>query len=251
MRWLNFLFLIVLAGCMQPQKPVWDEVPTAEQLIGQISVASGSFSSLDGAASVALTTGDKFFSSEQFLLLQRPDRLRADVLTGFGQLVLQMASDGDLLSVFLNTTVPGKFFYGPASYENIFRFVRVPLMTTDLLSLLLYDPPLIDYQDSSVELVAGGIRLVLANDDDRQELLFNGRLQLIGCDYYRLGDEYLSVEYEKFSKESSFPQLIKIAMPLEKTRIKVTFSELQVNERIDLAQFQLHRPDNAIIERLP
>jgi len=34
-------------------------------------------------------------------LLQKPNRLRADVLTGFGQLILQMTSDGEILSVFL------------------------------------------------------------------------------------------------------------------------------------------------------
>lgn len=251
MRWLSFLLLLVLAGCIQPQKPVWDTMPTAEQLIAQVSVSSGSFLSLDGAASVALTAGDKFFSSEQFLLLQRPDRLRADVLTGFGQLVLQMASDGDRLSVFLNTTVPGKFFYGPASYENMFRFVRVPLATTDLLSLLLYDPPLQEYQASSVTLVADGVQLELVNAAGQQKLLFNNKLQLIGCYYYRAGDEYLSVEYKKISPENLFPQTIKIAMPLEETRIKVTFSELQVNAPIDLAKFYLHRPDNAVFERLP
>jgi len=251
MRWLSFLLLIGLAGCIHPQQPVWTEVPTAEQLIDKVSAASGRFSSLDAAASVALTAGDKYFSSQQFLLLQKPDRLRADVLTGFGQLVLQMTSDGDLLSVFLNTTVPGRFFRGPASYENIFRFVRVPLATTDLLALLLYDPPLIDYQDSAIELASGVLKLILLNNDNRQELLFDQGLQLVGCHYYRGGEEYLSVDYQKFSKENDFPRIIRIKVPLEQTRVKVTFSELKVNEEIDMAQFHLQKPGNIPLEKLP
>ena len=251
MRWLSFLLLIGLAGCIHPQKPIWTEMPTAEQLIDKVSSASGRFSSLDGAASVALTAGDKYFSSQQFLLLQKPDRLRADVLTGFGQLVLQMTSDGDLLSVFLNTTVPGRFFRGPASYENISRFIRVPLATTDLLALLLYDPPLIDYLDSAIELASGVLKLVLLNGDNKQELLFDQGLHLVGCHYYRGGEEYLSVDYQKFSKESDFPLVIKVKVPLEKTRVKVTFSELKVNEDVDIAQFSLQKPDNISLEKLP
>ena len=251
MRWFSFLLLLALAGCISPQKPVWTEVPTAEELIDKVSMASGRFSSLDGAAKVALTAGDKFYSSQQFLLLQKPDHLRADVLTGFGQLILQITSDGELLSVFLNTSVPGRFFRGPASDENIFRFVRVPLATTDLLRLLLYDPPLIDYQDSTVELASEGLRLILVNSTNSQELLFDSQLQLVGCHYYRLGKEYLSVDYRDFSTDNDFPYVIRVSVPLEQTRVKVSFSELKVNGEIDIAQFYLQKPDNIPLESLP
>ena len=245
------LFLLVaLTGCIRPPEPVWTEIPTAEQLLVKLASESGRYSSLDGAASVSLTAGEKYFSSEQFLLLQKPNRLRADVLTGFGQLILQMTSDGEMLSVFLNTTVPGRFLRGPASYENIFRFVRIPLAAEDLLTLLLYDPPLIAYQHSSVEIVSETLTLLLSGSDDRQELLFDRQLQLIGCRYFRSGEEYLSVDYQKFSKENEFPHTIKIAMPLEQTRVKVKYSELKVNGGIDITQFQLKKPANIPIEPL-
>ena len=250
MRWLCFFVLLGLTGCMLQQKPVWTEVPTAEQLLAKLS-SSGRVSSLDGAASVGLTTGEKYFSSQQFLLLQKPDRLRADVLTGFGQLILQMTSDGDHLSVLLNTTVPGRFFRGPASYENIFRFVRVPLAAKDLLTLLLYDPPLIDYQDSKTTMTSGTLKLVLSGKDNRQELLFDHQIQLVGCYYYRDGEKYLAVDYQKFAENTHFPWIIKIAMPLEQTRVKVSFSELKVNGEIDVTQFHLQKPDNILLESLP
>ena len=251
MRWLIFFLLIVLTGCIRPSEPVWTEIPTAEQLLTKLASESNRYSSLDGAAKVSLTTGEKYFSSQQFLLLQKPNRLRTDVLTGFGQLVLQMTSDGEILSVFLNTTVPGRFLRGPASYENIFRFVRVPLATDDLLALLLYDPPLIGYQHRKVEVAADILTLILSGSDDRQELLFDQQLQLIGCRYFTAGEKYLSVEYQKFSKINKFPHIIKITMPLEQTRVKVKFSELKVNGSIALAQFQLQNPMNIPIEVLP
>lgn len=251
MRWLILFLLVVLTGCIRPSEPVWTEVPTAEQLLIKLASESNRYVSLDGTASVSLTTGEKYFSSEQFLLLQKPNRLRADVLTGFGQLILQMTSDGEILSVFLNTTVPGRFLRGPASYENIFRFVRIPLAVEDLLPLLLYDPPLIAHQYRRVETASKTLTLILSAGDDRQELLFDRQLQLIGCRYFRDGEKYLSVDYQKFSNENEFPYTIKIAMPLEQTQVKVKFSELKVNESIDITQFQLTKPVNIPMEALP
>ena len=251
MRWLIFFLLVLLTGCIRPPEPVWTEIPTAEQLLTKLASESGRYSSLDGVASVSLTTGDKYFSSQQFLLLQKPDRLRTDVLTGFGQLILQMTSDGEILSVFLNNTVPGRFLRGPASYENIFRFVRVPLAIEDLLTLLLYDPPLIVHQHSRVELSSETLTLILSGSDNRQELLFDRQLQVIGCRYFSSGEKYLSVDYQRFSEENKFPHTIKIAMPLEQTQVKVKFSELKVNMSIDIDQFQLKQPANIPIETLP
>lgn len=251
MRWSIFILLFLLTGCLRPVDPVWTTIPTADQLLSKLASESGQYLSLDGAASVSLTTGDRYFSSQQFLLLQKPNRLRADVLTGFGQLVLQMTSDGEILSVFLNTTVPGRFLRGPASYENIFRFVRVPLKAEDLLKLLLYDPPLTAHQHSSIETSSTTLTLVLSGGDNRQELLFDRQLQLIGCRYYNAGEKYLSVDYRKFSEKNKFPHTIEIAMPLEQTRVKMKFSELKVNGGIDMAQFNLKKPSNILLEPLP
>ncbi len=251
MRGLILFLLVLLSGCIHPSEPVWTEIPTAEQLLVKLASESGRYSSLDGTASVSLTTGEKYFSSQQFLLLQKPNRLRADVLTGFGQLILQVASDGKTLSAFLNTTVPGRFLRGPASYENIFRFIRVPLAVEDLLPLLLYDPPLIAYQNSSVAVSSGGLTLTLAGGNTHQELLFDRQLRMIGCRYFRNGEKFLSVDFKNLSGVDMFPHQVVIDLPLEQTRVNVKFSDLQVNTSIDVARFALKEPTNIPIENLP
>ncbi len=251
MRWLLIFLLVLLSGCIRPPEPVWTDIPTAEQLLLKLASESGRYSSLDGAASVSLSTGEKYFSSQQFLLLQKPNHLRADVLTGFGQLVLQLASDGEILSAFLNTTVPGRFLRGPASYENIFRFIRVPLAVEDLLPLLLYDPPLIVHQHSSVDVSSGVLTLTLSSNNNRQELLFDRQLRVLGCRYYSDGAKYLSVDFKNLSGNNMFPHQIVIDMPVERTRVNVQFSELKVNASIDIARFSLKEHANIPIEELP
>ncbi len=251
MRWSILSLLFLLCGCIHHSEPVWNDVPTAQQLLESVTANSERYSSLDTAASVALTTGSKFFSSQQFLLLQKPNHLRTDVLSGFGQLLLQMASDGETLSVFLNTTVPGRFFRGPASYENLYRFIRVPLAVEDLLSLLLYGPPLIAYRHSNVTVSTKYLTLTLSdNYNNRQELLFDRQLRMVGSYYFTDGEKYLLVDYQNFSKTSQFPRRIKIDMPLEKTRVKLELSDLRINAKIDPARLSLKAHNNIPVEVL-
>ncbi len=251
MRKLCFLLLVLLAGCIKPPEPVWTEVPGPDYLLSRIAAEAGRYRTLDGAAKVSLTTGDQFFSSQQFLLLEKPDHLRVDVLTGFGQLILQLTSDGDLLSVFLNNTVPGRFLQGPASDENISRFIRVPLAVDDLLALLLYDPPLIAFQQSGTEVRAGTLVLVLIGDGSHQEIVFNDQLQLIGCRYSVAGKKQLEVSYRRFVSPEGFPLDVEIEIPQEETRVKIKFSELKVNGGIDTELFRLQKPENLTVEVLP
>lgn len=251
MRLLIYLIILGLSGCVGVSKPVWTEVPTAEELLNQLAVDAGQYFSLDGEASVSLTTKDKYISSQQFLSLQQPDYLRVDALTGFGQLIIQVASDGETLSVFLHTTVPGRFFRGPASDKNISRFIRVPLAVKDFLPLLLYSPPIIAFQDSRVETSSKGLSLILSDGLREQQLFYNQQLQLTGCSYFKDGKKVLAVEYSNFSADNKFPYTIKVLIPQEQTRVKLAFSELKLNESIDKARFCLEKPENLLLEPLP
>jgi len=252
MRWLVVFLLILLNGCIHRPEPVWTEIPTAQELLDSVSANSKRYTSLDATANVSLTSGIKFFPSQQFIFLQKPDHLRTDVLSGFGLLLLQLASDGETLSVFLNTTVPGRFFRGPASYENLYRFTKVPLAVEDFLTLLLYGPPLITYQDSTITVSRKNLTLTLSgHNNNRQELLFNRQFKLIGCRYFTNEENYLTVDYQKFSNKNQFPQRIKIMLPLEKIRVKLELSELKVNASIDPTRFSLKKHAKLPIEELP
>ena len=205
LRCLLFLFLFLLVACARPPEPTWTEVPTADRLLQRIVETTGKVDSLDAAAKVGLTIKGKYRSTQQFLLLEKPDRLRADVLTGFGQLVLQMTSDGDELSVFLNTTVPGRFFRGAATDENLARFTRVPLSASNMVRLLLYDPPLIASQQSEVKVVDGQLILRLVADSSEQELLFDQQLRLVGSRYFARDERFLEVLFLDIDADDQFP----------------------------------------------
>ena len=251
MRSLFLIVLLFVTACARPPAPVWTELPAADELLARLHAESGRFRSLDAEAGVDLSAAGKSFSSRQFLLLERPDRLRIDVVTGFGQLLLQLASDGDTLEVLLNSSAPGRFLRGPASYENISRFVRIPLAVGDLLPLLLHDPPIIAYRQSRTAERDGELVLSLSGDDKRQELVFNERLQLTGCRYL-VGDQLLlAVTYRNFKGEPLFPRKIVIEIPAEESRVTLSIADLQLNTSIHASKFSLQKPENVAVEILP
>ncbi|NOY13157.1 MAG: DUF4292 domain-containing protein [Deltaproteobacteria bacterium] len=247
--WL--LLLSLLAACARPPQPVWTELPSAETLLQHLAVTTGQVRSLDAVATVSLNVKGKVFSSQQFLLVEKPDHLRADVLTGFGQLILQLTTDGEQLAVFMNAGVPGHFYRGPATAENLARFTHIPLATRDMVRLLLYDPPLIDFQHSEVTVTDGTLVLRLTNPERRQELLFNEKLQLIGYRYFSAGQTLLEVAYQRFTEETHFPRTIRINLAAEKTRAVIKFSELQINIEIQPDRFRLKKPAKIPVEAFP
>lgn len=250
-RYFFFLLLLLLSACARSPQPVWTELPQAESLLQRVSATTGQVRSLDGAASVGLTLKGKYFSSQQFLLAEKPDHLRTDVLTGFGQLVLQLTSDGEDLAVFMHTTTPGRFFRGPASAENLSRFTRIPLPAKDMVRLLLYDPPLIGAEQREVLVEKGTLLLRLSNLDMQQDLLFDEQLKLTGCRYFLNDQLWMEVLYQKFTEQSRFPQTIRINLPAEETQAVIKFSELQTNLEIPTERFRLKKPIKIPVEALP
>ena len=252
LRCVLILLLFLTASCARPPEPVWTKVPTAADLLQRLDETTGKVASLDTAASVSLTIDGKYLSSQQFLLVEQPNRLRVDVLTGFGQLILQLTSDGEELAVFLNTTVPGRFFRGAASDENLARFTRLPLSASRMVRLLLYSPSLIAYRQSEVSVVdEGKLKLRLIGETREQELLFDQQLHLIGCRYLAHAELFLGVQYLKLDADDQFPRRIQIELPAEKTRLAFNFTELKTNVGIDSALFRLKKPANIPVEVLP
>lgn len=252
MKWLlTMLLLLLLGACARPPEPVWIDVPTANELIEILHSRAGTVSRLDTAASVSITAQGKHFSTQQFILAEQPDRVRVDALTGFGQLVMQLASDGDVLSVLLNTTNPPRFYRGSASEENFARFVRLPLPPQLLVAMLLYDPPVFAYQQTQVRSRDDQLELLLVNDTFTQTFIFDGQLNLTGSEYAQHQEIMLAVDYSRFAAADGFPRRIVLNMPQEDVLLAMVINELTLNGEIPAERFFLQAPENIVIEPIP
>ncbi len=244
------ILILLLVGCATPRAQL-RPAPEAQILLQQLALTGQRWQQLDAAAKVGLQREGKSLSTQQFMLLEKPDRLRVDVLSLFSRLALQLTVDRGEIQVFLNTTVPGQFYRGPASDELLARCTRLPLGATELVRLLLYDPPRSDYQTVTVETTEDRYLLRLTLGDREQHFLFDDRLRLRRCLYLRDKEPLLIVDYAKIDEADGFPRRVQIEMPAQRTRVTVSFSEVILNRPAKAGRFQLSPPANAVPLVLP
>ena len=244
------LLVFLLVGCAAP-RPQLPPAPEAKILLQQLDRSSQRWQQLDAAAKVGIERDGKSLSTQQFMLLEKPDSIRVDVLSLFSQLALQLTVSQGEIQVFLNTTVPGQFYRGPASDDLLARFTRLPLAAPELVRLLLYDPPHADYQTVAVETSEDRYLLRLDRGDREQQFWFDGQLQLRRCLYLRNAEPLLIVDYAKIDQIDGFPRRVQIEMPPQATRVTINFSELRLNKPAKSGRFQLSPPANAVPLVLP
>lgn len=253
MRFLLLLMIGLLTACAPlPAPPPPLPAGMARRLMARLDADARAFPSLRGLAKVRVHRGDRSFSASQVLLAQKPDRLRTEVLSPFGQPMLLMATDGRELEIQVPTE--GRFYRGEATPAHLQRFTRLPLGVNELVHFLLYQVPLVGRDAAQVTAVPGGLyRLRLQGKGGvRQELFFDTQLHLLRTAYYREGKLLLRVHYGRFSGGAHpFPAAIDLEMPPEKTRASLEFSEVQTNVTIPASRFVLTPPAGAKILPLP
>ncbi len=250
-----YVVLLLAAGtlvsaCVPARIPVPSDrasvsAEVEEQLFDRMREAGSRFQSLEGVARVHVVWQGKNATVTQVLLAEKPDRFRAETLNpfGFGSPLLLMATDGSELAVM----VPGEglMFRGEASSRNLQRFTRLPLQPADLVQLLLYQVPLIPFEERSASVGSAGDFLLQLRGSEkrRQELRFDKNQQLVESAYYHGDDLALRVRYENFSAgEFPFPRSSFMEMPQQQAEASLTFSELATNVLPAAKLFRLATP---------
>jgi outer membrane lipoprotein-sorting protein len=103
------------------------------------------------------------------MFVERPDRVRFDAMTQFGPALI-LTSDGQNFA--LTEFQDNRFTTGPACARNIQRVVGVALSSSEVASVLLGDPPLIDATAEGLTCGGDGHYLLQqrAKDGGRAEL---------------------------------------------------------------------------------
>jgi hypothetical protein len=249
--WPVLIFWLFLSGC-RPAVPSVPLVPlTSEALLMRLAVNREAFHSLEGLASIRAEIDGRVTSARQALVMEKPARLRADVLGLFGQPALQVAADKGQLAV--HVVQEGRYLQGAATAGNLARFTRMPLGVDDLVRLALYDVPLIAYGESSVHTDERGYLLLLeASQGDRQHLFFDTAGRLYGVEYFRDGELLLKVGYDRFSEhQGGFPRELSLDVPVRRTSLSLVYSDLELNTELAGDRFTLTPPKGVAVERLP
>ena len=242
----TLLIIVLLAACA-PARPklVGDRMSQGftDELMREWAERSAQIFSVQGLAKVKVSTPENSLNGTQVILAEKPDRMRAETLSPFGSPLLLLAADGENLGVLLPSQ--NLYYTGIASPANLGRFVRIPLQLSDLVSVLLYQPPIVKaWSVETFALQDGGWLLVRTGSLRRQELTFNHARQLVEVGYFDRDKLLLKITYGKFSeKEGGFPLLFGIDLPGQETMATLEFSDPETNGSLRPGIFQLTPPD--------
>lgn len=257
LRGFCLLLLVQLVGCaVQPPRPDLDAPVPPDQLVlellQRVEQQSTAYRALEGLAKVRVSSQGQSYNATQVVLVEQPDRLRAETLSPFGTALLVLATDGEQLSAL----IPGEgvFYQGAASPANLQRFTRLPLLLEDLIGLLLYQIPLVEAREHQLSRDGEGNLLLQLRGRDgvSQQLTFNGAHRLTSAAFLQQQELQMRVSYRDFSNEGSgYPTKVLLEMPVVQTEASLEFSEVRLNGSIPATRFRQTPPAGVEVRPLP
>ncbi|TYO99582.1 outer membrane lipoprotein-sorting protein [Geothermobacter ehrlichii] len=241
---LHLLMLLSLAACAplagREAAPVAvDPAP----LLASVRRAADLADSLRGLAQVSSDSPGGHFSASQAILAARPDRLRTEALSMFGSPLMILATDGATLHAWL----PGqnRFYAGPATADNLRRFLHLPLSLPDLVRLLHYDIPLMGGEAAGSR-VGDAWQLVVTEGERRAVVRFDAKLRPVSFRLLTGEKELFSVSYGHFAASDGFPRRIRFEQRSENRRLQIDFKSLELGPGLDDSLFRLKPPAGAV-----
>lgn len=251
------LVMLALVGCATPlprpdlAAPAPPDQLTSD-LLQRVERQATAYRALEGLAKVRVSSQGQTYNATQVVLVEQPDRLRAETLSPFGTALLVLATDGRQVTAL----IPGEgvFYQGAASPANLQRFTRLPLLLEDLIGLLLYQVPLVEAREHKLSRDGeGNLRLLLSGADGiDQELTFNGAHMLTSAAFLRQQELQMRVSYRDFSGDGTgYPTKVRLEMPVVQTEATLEFSEVRLNGSIPATRFRQTPPAGIEVRALP
>lgn len=253
--YLSILFIpfLFLAACAPLRPELGPPVSSdfADQLMQESYDKAVSIRSIQGLATVKLEAPLNNINATQVLLAELPDRLRAETLSPFGVPLLLLVADGNEMGALL--PAQNLYYQGAATPKNLGTFVNMPLELSDLVHILLYQPPMIDaWSKEAFKLKDGGWLVIRHGSLERQEVIFNAMRELIEVSYYEDNDLFLKVHYSQFSGSDSFyPKSLTLEIPEKYATVSLEFSDVKTNGQIRPELFKVRPPASARVVYLP
>lgn len=136
------LLLVVVSGCSAVRKISTGGRPTVMPTVEQIQAALDQrrqvVHSMRALGRLEYRHPEATNVSKEAIVVERPDRLRVEVLSLFGSMFVLTSRDG-AFTVYARSE--DKIYRGVASPKNMWRYARIGLPVIDLVDLVLGTPP--------------------------------------------------------------------------------------------------------------
>jgi hypothetical protein len=183
--WLGGFALVLSSGCTAVHHPpaatLAGPLPTAATLMQAVQQQREARTGLRALARVTYEGPTDHAHARQVLLVERPARLRFEVLSPLGS-VFVLTTDNGTLAAYVRGEAT--VYRGRASRTNLERYTRVDLGVADAVELLLGVPPPRPGQHEvvSFEPTSNTIELWRELPDGAQVIWFNPALQAVATE---------------------------------------------------------------------
>lgn len=242
------IFLVlVCSGCPKriefgPEGPIED----AEQLFQLVKASQDNVVSLQGDAKLRVDSPQGSGTLSLFVALARPGLLRFESFDFFNRPVASLTANQERFGMY--QTEGNTWYEGPATPQNISRFLPVVLPSEELVAVMLGQAPFIPAE-----------RMTLALDRDEGVYvltLYRGRVTQVlqvHPKFHRVvrsevrGVNAYDLAFENFEERGTFvfPKKVKLMVPQAKTELEVRYTDVTVNAAPDLTLFELTPPEGA------
>lgn len=242
---------LVLAGCpaARPLRPPLPEVSATQLQLG-LAERRAALRSLRSEATIAIASPERSVTARQFLIVERPDRLRVEVFSPFGAIFALTTSGGELAAWVREEK---RVYRGEATAENLSRWTGLDLQVADVVDVLLGGPPERDVRSASVfaESATGRLRL-------RQETVAGAQVVSFASDtLLPLGLEELDLDGRLLWRATfasyrdiagvTLATRIGLELPASSQSVDITLSEPEVNPPLPESLFLLPTPPGATV----
>jgi hypothetical protein len=240
---------LVLFGC--PRRLDFGprgEIEDPAALLSLVAEAEAQVVTVTGEARVRVDTPENRGAFSMFVAVSRPALLHLEPLDFFGRPQAVLVVQGDAFGLY--QLQDNRYYRGPATPQNVSRFLPLALPAPELAQVMLGAAPRIPYErlELSVDTDCACYRLTLHQGAVRQELEVQPsryrvlRSRIIGADAYNL-------EFSDFTTRdgAALPRRIVLGAPAVNVKVDLRYTDVTVNEAPDLTLFELEPVEGAEI----
>jgi hypothetical protein len=218
---------------------------SAEELLKRITVAESAVVSVKGEAKLRVESPQMKGVVTLFAAVTHPALVHLESLDFFGKPQGVLISDGTTFGLYDGQA--GKYFHGPATAQNVARFLPIALPPAELASLLLGRAPRLPHESAAMrfdqdknaftlELKRGPATQLLTVKPPSYRVI---RSEITGVDAYNL--EFQNIEE---LGAATYPRRVVLSAPKASVRVELNYKDVTVNEAPDLSLYEQSVPAN-------
>ncbi|RKH12817.1 DUF4292 domain-containing protein [Corallococcus praedator] len=221
-------------------------IEDAQTLYQHVQERQGQVVNLEGDSKLRVDSPQGSGTLSTFLSITRPGLIHLETYDFFNRPVASLVSDGTRFGVY--QAQGNTYFQGPASPENVSRFLPIVLPSEELVAVMLGQVPLLPPESMTLELNEKErvYVLTLVRGAATQTLRVDPRhLRVVKSEVRGVPGYDLAFEDFKQRGELLFPGKVILTAAQADTKLELRYTEITLNGRPDLTLYELTAPEGA------